>query len=235
MIFLIYMKNDAKKSVSNLKFAILATDIAIFAIVNSKLCVRLMKVNRPPHFINQPGLPGGLIHPDETADEAAKRIVEDKGFIKSKDLYLEQLFTFSHIDRDPRGRVVAVAYIALLPWDSVSDSETKSYAYWTPIEDAVNLAYDHDEILITALNRLKARLHYTTIIGKLIPSEFTLSELESVYENILGVKLDKRNFRKKILKLEIIKDTGKKRAVGAFRPATMYKMISKKVNLIEVI
>lgn len=229
------MKNEAKKSVSNLKFAILATDIAIFAIVNEKICVRLMTVNRPPHFINQPGLPGGLIHPDETSEEAAKRIVEEKGFIKSKNLYLEQLFTFSQIDRDPRGRVVAVAYITLLPWDSITVADTESYAYWTPIENAINLAYDHDEILMTAITRLRARLHYTTIIGKLLPVEFTLSELESVYENILGIKLDKRNFRKKILKLDILKDTGKKRANGAFRPATLYKMSSKKVNLIEVL
>jgi 8-oxo-dGTP diphosphatase len=224
-----------KNSSSNLKFAIIATDIAIFTIKNGKLCVRLMTVDRPPHFVNQPGLPGGLIRPDETAEESAKRIVREKGFINDKNIYLEQLFTFSRINRDPRGRVVAVAYIALVSWDKISQTDDESYAYWTPVEDAINLAYDHDEILLTAINRIKARLHYTTIIGKLLPSEFTLTELELVYENILGKKLDKRNFRKKILKIDILKPTSKKRADGAYRPALLYKMASKKVDLIEVI
>jgi 8-oxo-dGTP diphosphatase len=220
-----------------LRFAILATDIVLFTIFDGALYVRLMTVNRPPHFVHQPGLPGGLIRPDEIAEEAACRIIDEKGYINSKKVYLEQLFTFSNISRDPRGRVVAVGYIGLISEDKLTTKEkdSKGSTYWSPVHTAKHLAYDHDEILTTALKRLASRVHYTTLIGQLLPREFTLTELERAFESILGNDLDRRNFRKKILKLDIVKSTGKKRANGAFRPAELYRMTSKKVEEIEVL
>jgi len=221
----------------HLRFAVLATDVALFTMANNQLYVRLMIVNRPPYFSGVPGLPGGLIRPEETAEVAAARIIFDKGQLLSDKLHLEQLATFSRLDRDPRGRVVAVGYLGLVAYEHLvtSDQKNTETVYWAPISGATNLAYDHDEILLTALSRLRARVHYTTLIGKLLPHEFTLTELEQAYETILGTDLDKRNFRKKVLKLGIVSSTKRKRAAGAFRPAELYTMASPKVEAIEIL
>lgn len=221
----------------HVRFAVLAADVALFTVLNGKLCVRLMTVDRPPHFKAQPGLPGGLIQPSETADDTAKRIVTERGHIEPKKAHLEQLYTFSRIDRDPRGRVVAVGYLGLVSATDLSAAETINTPqhYWQPIREATRLAYDHDEILLTALTRLRSRIHYTTLICKLMPKVFTLTELEATYTQIIGTGLDKRNFRKKILKLGILEETGNKRSDGAFRPAALYRFTSNKVREIEVL
>ena len=222
---------------THLKFAVLATDVAIFTIRNNRLYVRLINVNRPPYFVNQKGLPGGLIDPKETADEAVRRHVEKKAGISADKIHVEQLYTFSAIDRDPRGRVVAVAYTALVPWEKLTATEQSDNeeSFWLPVKDATNLAYDHDEILSVAVERLRARSTYTTLISKLLPKEFTLTEMEKAYECILHEDLDKRNFRKKVLKLKIIVPLNKKREGGAFRPAELYKFASEKIKIIEIL
>src|SRR6516165_11678418 len=102
-----------------LRFAILAADTVLFTMRDGKLLVRLTKVERPPHFPDNAGLPGGLLHPLETAEDAAMRHVEEKAGIARRKIYLEQLYTFSKVDRDPRGRVVAVAYCGLVPWETL--------------------------------------------------------------------------------------------------------------------
>lgn len=231
----------------NIRFAVLAADSALFTIRERMLYVRLIRVERPPHFPDNPGLPGGLIAPQETAEEAARRHIETKALVAADKPYVEQLYTFSDVGRDPRGRVVAVAYLALVPWEKLTDEERRDTedAYWAPVSSgasrggpvarAKRLAYDHDEILATALERLKSRVRYTTLIGKLTPSEFTLTELEQSYECILGKDLDKRNFRKKILKVKVLKELAKKRSGGAFRPAKLYRFSSPNVDEIEVL
>jgi 8-oxo-dGTP diphosphatase len=227
------MKPDS----SHIKFAVLASDTAVFTVRDGELLVRLVNVDRPPHFKNIPGLPGGLLTPTETADEAALRHVEEKAHIKASKLYVEQLYTFSAVDRDPRGRVVAVAYIALIPWENLSATEQLGTdgAQWVSVSSAHKLAYDHDEILTIAVNRLRSRSTYTTVVSKLMPSEFTLSELEKTYEGILKTRFDKRNFRKKILKLKILKELPHKRTGTAFRPAALYTFTSPKVKEIEIL
>lgn len=224
-------------SSEHLRFAVIATDIAMFTIRDGELLVRLIRVHRPPHFPNTKGLPGGLIHPSETAEQTSLRLIEQKGGIESGKTYIEQLYTFSSINRDPRGRVVAVAYIAFVPWSKLSDAERADTddAWWTPVSRAKHLAYDHNEILTLALKRLSSRLTYTTLIQKVMPSEFTLTELEQAYATILGKNLDKRNFRKKILKLKVLKTLPKKRGGGRFRPARLYAFVSKEIRDIEVI
>jgi len=222
---------------AHIKFATIAADTALFTIRDGMLVVRAIRVMRPPHFPDNAGLPGGLIAPKETAEEAARRHVTAKTSIATSGVYFEQLYTFSDIKRDPRGRVVAVAYLALVPWEKLSDAEREDgdESYWLPVSRARALAYDHDEILKTALVRLKSRLRYTTLIGKLMPSEFTLTELERTYESILGKDLDKRNFRKKILKLKVLKELSRKRSGGRSRPARLYCFASRTVQEIEVI
>jgi len=221
----------------HLRFAVLATDVDIFTVKDNRLMVRLIKVNRPPHFKNMSGLPGGLIAQKETAEEAARRLIRDKAHLDDKKIHLEQLYTFSQVDRDPRGRVVAVAYLALVPWEKLSTKEQgdTDETWWSEITQARNLAYDHDEILLTSISRLKSRVTYTTLMGKIMPKEFTLTELEQAYENTLNIDLDKRNFRKKILKLKIVTELPNKRRGGKFRPAQLYKFSAEKVSEINII
>lgn len=229
------MKNT--ENPSPLHVAILATDVALFTIKDDALFVRLITVDRPPHFKNTPGLPGGLIDAKETAEQAASRHLNIKAGIDSEKVHLEQLYTFSALNRDPRGRVVAVAYLALIPWEQLSPDERQDTetAYWYKVQGLKGLAYDHDEILNAALQRLRSRIHYTTLIGKLLPKEVTLTDLETAYELLLGTDLDKRNFRKKILKLNILKELPKKRTGGSFRPAQLYTFASSAVKEIEML
>ncbi|MDO8518158.1 MAG: NUDIX domain-containing protein [bacterium] len=221
----------------HLRFAVLATDTVLITINNGELLVRLVGVNRPPHFVDAKGLPGGLLHPHETAEQATVRHLTEKAHVDASKAYIEQLYTFSNVDRDPRGRVVAVVYLALIPWEKLSAIEKTDTpeSWWAPVTQAKKLAYDHDEILAVALARLRSRITYTTLINKLMPREFTLTELEHAYESILKTDLDKRNFRKKILKLGILAPLPHKKSGGRFRPAQLYRFASEKVTEIEVL
>ncbi len=227
----------AKAPVPKLRFAVIATDIALFSIKDNQLYVRLTAVDRPPYYIKSRGLPGGLIDPKETAEEATIRHLKHKTHIDTEKIYIEQLYTFSKIDRDPRGRVVAVAYLALVPWEALSDDERidSKDSWWSKISEVGTLAYDHNEILKVATSRLQSRITYTTLISKLLSDEFTLTELEKAYGTILKTGLDKRNFRKKILKLKILKELPRKRSGGRSRPAQLYRFTSSKVAEIEVL
>src|SRR5215510_984083 len=220
-----------------LRFAILAADAALFTLHEGRLLVRLVKVQRPPHFPDHAGLPGGLLHPTETAEEAVVRHIEGKAHIGAKRVHLEQLYTFSAVDRDPRGRVVAVAYYGLVPWNKLSaDEQTNRVdAWWIRLHAARRLTYDHDDILAMALARLRSRVAYTTLMQKLMPDEFTLTDLEQAYETVLGTDLDKRNFRKKILKLGVLTELPRRRTGGRFRPAQLFRFAGQKVKEIEVL
>lgn len=230
-------KNSQLNNEAHLHFAVLATDVAILTLRDDEVLVRLMDVNRPPHFSHIPGLPGGLIRPDETAEEAVRRIIREKAELSPSRTHIEQLYTFSKTDRDPRGRVVAVAYSAYIPWEMLSTNERKNqeHLWWEPIKKAKRLAYDHDEILKTAIQRMHARVQYTTLVSQLMPDEFTLTELEKGYEAILGKDLDKRNFRKKLQKLKLLEDTGKMTSGEKWRPAKIYKFKKKGVEEIEML
>lgn len=231
------MKKGSIQDSTHLQFAVLATDVTLFTCRDGELLVRLVVVDRPPYFVNAKGLPGGLIDPKETAEDAVKRHIATKVKIAQEKIYTEQLYTFSELDRDPRGRVVAVAYLALVPWEKLSPSEQAhtTETWWSTLREARNLAYDHDHILDISVRRLRSRVSYTTLISKLMPREFTLTELEHAYEALVKSNLDKRNFRKKILKLGILTPLAHKRTSGAFRPAQLYKFASEKVHEIEVL
>ncbi len=235
------MTNKSSKNHINapkdLIFAILASDVVLWTINEGKLLVRLIPVNVPPHFIDKAGAPGGLIKPSETAEQAARRLIESKGKVGSGKIYLEQLYTFSEIKRDPRGRVVAVAYTGIVPWDSLSTTEQENTkeVWWAEIGKLPSLAYDHKEIISTSLERLQSRIAYTTLIAQFMPKEFTLTELEKAYELILGKDIDKRNFRKKILALGLLKELPKERRGQKHRPAKLYSFKSLETKVIEVL
>lgn len=215
----------------SLRFAVLATDVIAFRLHKRELEVLLIPVIIP-EYLGMQGLPGGLIKPEETAEQAALRVLTDKGGLIGT--HLEQLYTFSDVDRDPRGRVVSVAYLALMA-PGESEVRADSAVRWCPIRSLPTLAYDHTKIVALALERLRARIEYTTIIRHLLSREFTLTELQEAYESILEHPLDKRNFRKKILALGLISETGRKRTQGASRPAELYQFAHKGVRTIEIL
>ncbi len=211
-----------------LKFAVLAVDVVLCTVADGVLKTLLMKVERPPYFKNIWGFPGGLIKPSETAEEAAARIVSEKGGIKGA--YLEQLATFSQVDRDPRGRVVSVAYLGLIAPQDIARSrglKTETETEWCPVLKLPHLAYDHDELAQSAYKRLQAKIGYTNIVCKLLPREFSQSELQGVYEIILNKKFDKRNFRKKVHELKLVQRTGHIRREGAHRPAELFRFSAR--------
>ncbi len=199
------------------------TDIVIFTIRDDELKVLLIYRALPP-YKNEWALPGGFIKEEESLEEGARRELEEETGVKK--VFLEQLYTFGQPDRDPRERVITVAYYALVPSDELeiraaSDAES---VRWFRIKKLPDLAFDHKRILKMAYERLTAKLDYSTIAFQFMPKDFTLSELQHVYEVILREPIDKRNFRKRTLSLNLIKETGKERKAGAHRPAKLYRV-----------
>ena len=199
------------------------TDIVIFTIREDELKVLLIKRALPPHR-NQWALPGGFIEIDESLEEGARRELKEETGVTN--VFLEQLYTFGEPKRDPRERVITVAHYALVPSKilepkAASDAESVS---WFGMKKLPDLAFDHKEILKMAHERLIAKLDYSTIAFQFMKKDFTLSELQHVYEVILREPIDKRNFRKRVLNLNLIKDTGKEKREGAHRPAKLYRV-----------
>jgi 8-oxo-dGTP diphosphatase len=208
-------------------------DITIFTVRNDELNVLLIKRAEQP-FQGEWALPGGFVTEDEGLEEAAAReLVEETGV---SDVYLEQLFTFGAPGRDPRGHTVTVAYSALIPSDNLeltASTDAEGVA-WFAIDKLPDLAFDHDEILEVAHDRLVAKLEYSTIAFQLMPESFTLTELQHVYELIERKEIDKRNFRKRILALDVIESTGEEKREGPHRPAKLYRVIDRsKVDVIK--
>jgi len=237
-MYIIHYVDMKKEKINNdIQFAILATDVAILTLRNDELYIKLINVDRPPYFVGIGGLPGGLVAPKETALDAATRHSKEKAHIDPEKLHMEQLYTFSDVNRDPRGRVVSVGYLALVPWDSLSVSEQKDTkeTWWAKAIMSKKLAYDHNRIIDMAISRLRSRITYTTLISKILPKEFTLTELEKSFESVLGKDIDKRNFRKKIEKLGILKELDKMRRGQKHRPASLYSFKSASVREIDVL
>ncbi|MBI5044494.1 MAG: NUDIX hydrolase [Candidatus Levybacteria bacterium] len=205
-----------------------SVQVLIFSINKGKLEIVLIKRMREP-FKDYFSIPGDIITVEESLNDAAKRILYEKTGIKN--VYLGQLETFGEVNRDPRGRVIAVAYYSLLPHNSVDLSKAPNglHASWIPVEKLSKLAFDHEEIIKTAIKRIKSKLLYSNIAGTLLPESFRLSELQKAYEIILEEKIDKRNFRKKMLSLDVIESTGEIYKLGNHRPAMLYKFKSKEL------
>jgi len=221
------------------------TDVIVFTFQSEELRVLLVQRRRKP-FVDAWALPGGFVEMDETLEDAAQRELTEETNVR--DIYLEQLYTFGDPGRDPRGRVISVAYMALLSLDqaaaqAVRAGDDAGDARWWNVYAPPPLAFDHDRILDYALQRLRWKLEWTALGFLLLPEEFTLSELQKVYETVLDQPLDKRNFRRKMLSATtqdddcpstaVLEETGNYRE-GDHRPAKLYRFSARAIELEQV-
>jgi 8-oxo-dGTP diphosphatase len=202
-------------------------DVVIFALREDVLQVLLIRRGIPP-FEGKWALPGGFVRDGESLDAAALRELEEETGVR--DVYLEQLYTFGEPLRDPRGRVVTVAYYALLTGlgSPVRPGADAGAARWFPVSERPRLAFDHDRILAYALERLRNKLEYTTVGFQLLPRKFSLGQLQRVYEAVLGRSLDKRNFRRKMSLLGVLKPLEEWTTEGANRPAQLHTFSARR-------
>jgi 8-oxo-dGTP diphosphatase len=207
--------------------AALTVDCVVFGFDQEELKLLLIQRGLEP-FKGRWALPGGFVRVDETLDEAARRELEEEAGLKN--IFLEQLYSFGAIDRDPRERVVTVAYYALVKLSdhSARAATDAAEAEWFPISKIPKLAFDHSQILQSALDRLRAKVRYEPIGFELLPREFTLTQLQNLYETVLGTPLDKRNFRKKVLGFDLLKPLKQKQLTGRHRPAQLFRFDADK-------
>jgi len=196
-------------------------DIVLLTLMGGVLHVALPVREKEP-FAGRPALVGGFVHAEEdrNLEDAAARILRDKAGIE--DIYVEQLATFGGIDRDPRGWSVGVAYLALVPHTVLAASPIDLNL--VPVDEVPTLPFDHGRILATALNRLRGKGAYSTLPARLLPKVFTLSEMHSVYEQVMDTKIDLNSFRRKVLDLDIVKETSQKRILQSARPAKQFRL-----------
>jgi len=209
--------------------AALTVDVVVFALDDEDLKVMLIQRDLAP-YAGQWALPGGFVRVDETLDDAARRELQEETGLK--EIFLEQLYTFGAVKRDPRERVVTIAYYALvnLVGHDVHASTDARNAAWFPINDLPKLAFDHDHILKAAYDRLRGKVRYQPIGFELLPEKFTLRQLQHLYEVILDRELDKRNFRKKVLSMGIVKETSDIEKDVAHRAARLFRFDKHKYD-----
>jgi 8-oxo-dGTP diphosphatase len=204
----------------------LTVDCVVFGLDDEDLKVLLIQRGLPP-FEGRWALPGGFVRIGETLEEAARRELSEETGVG--DVYLEQLYTFGDLDRDPRERVVTVAYYALvnLRDHKVQAATDARNAAWFAAEDLPRLAFDHGRIVRLAHERLQGKVRYQPIGFELLPEKFTLSQLQTLYEKVLGRPLDKRNFRKKILTMGVLEELDEIETDVAHRAARLYRFDKK--------
>lgn len=199
----------------------LAVDCVVFGVHEGRLLVLLIRRGQAP-FRGDWAIPGGFVEVQESLDDAARRELHEETGLTN--VYLEQLYTFGSVHRDPRERVVSVAYYALVrrvEHHGVAASDA-AQAEWFPVDELPSLAFDHGEVLQTALARLRAKIRYQPIGFELLPKKFTLTQLQQLYATVLGRDIDKRNFRKKLLATRLLKPL-EEFASGRHRSARLYR------------
>jgi len=213
---------------------LVTVDNVIFTISENQVQVLLIKRNADP-FKWTRAIPGWFVLESEDCEQAAYRELQEETNVKN--VYLEQLYTFSDVKRDPRGRVISIAYMALVARENmtIKAGSDAAEANFFPIENLPKLAFDHKKILGYALQRLRRKIEYTNVAQYILPKKFTLSELQKVYEIVLGQDIDVRNFRKKVDKIWLVKATWEKEIGVKYRPAKLYKFVESKLKIVEVL
>ena len=204
---------------------LIAVLVVIFTVADGDLQALLIHRSGEP-YRGFWAIPGGRLNAGEPLfDAATRKLVDETGV---RDVYLEQLYTFSHLDEVTPGSAVAVVYFALVDRERARLADRADWRpAWFSMRRLPELAFRNDEVLDYALERLRYKLEYTNVAYSLLPERFTLSHLQRVYESILDRKLDKRNFRKRMLSLGLIEMTGEQQAEGAGRPARLYRFSSR--------
>lgn len=209
-------------------------DIAIFTVINKEVKVLLVRRANKPN-IGQWMLPGGGVYNDESIDFAAARELAAKTGIKN--VYLEQVYAFGDPKRDPRLRLASIAYLALVDSERITvfkKTEKILDSRWFKINKIPHLLFDHNEILKHCIDRLRKRMISSNIAVDILSRYFTLPELQQLYETILDKKIDRRNFRKKFLSLDLLKKVNKIQKTGR-RPADLYTFKQQKIQNIEIL
>ncbi|MGE0201845.1 MAG: NUDIX domain-containing protein [Candidatus Melainabacteria bacterium] len=223
--------HDESTELSTYETPLVTVDIVLFSIIDNSLRVLLIKRKDPP-FEHHWALPGGFIHVGETLADAAARILFEETNVK--DIYFDQLGAFGAPERDPRARVITISFYALVSAQrlQVQAKDKAEDLGWHCVTDLPLLAFDHEKIFSFALLRLKDTLEIGTssVAYQLLPEKFTLTELQRVYELIISKQLDKRNFRKKMLSVGILEETGETKMEGYHRPAALYRFTSRSLS-----
>ena len=206
----------------------LTVDCIVFGL-DAELELKIMLIKRDiSPFQGEWAIPGGFVRMDETLEQAALRELREETGIH--DVFLEQLYTFGDLERDPRDRTITVSYYALinLVEQQIQAATDASEANWFRISEIPKLAFDHDRILQTAIARLRGKIRYEPIGFELLPQKFTLTQLQRLYETVLDRQLDKRNFRKKILSMDLLIDTNELEQGVSHRAAKLYRFDENK-------
>ena len=204
---------------------LIAVLVVIFTVTEGELRVLLIYRSAEP-YRDRWAIPGGRLRPGESlVDAATRKLLDETGL---QDVFLEQLYTFGDLDDVTPGGSIAVCYFALVDSARARLAERPDWRpEWSPMRKLPTLAFRNEEVLHYALERLRNKLEYTNVAYSLLPGSFTLTQLQRVYESILARPLDKRNFRKRMLSLGIIEETGQRQAEGAGRPAMLYRFRSR--------
>jgi 8-oxo-dGTP diphosphatase len=209
--------------------SVFSIDCVIFAFEAGELKILLIERNEDP-YKGALALPGYIVEQEEGLDDAAERILYELTGLR--DLHMQQFHTFGEVNRHPQGRVITVAYYALIRLTGQKEvrpiTQVARKAFWHPVNELPKLAFDHSEIFKTGFNKIRRRLNYQPIAFELLPEKFTLTQLQSLYEAVLSKKLDKRNFRKKMLSYGFLKELDEKQKGVSYRAAKLYKFDRRK-------
>jgi len=209
--------------------SVFSTDCVIFGFEGGELKVLLIERNEEP-FKDWYALPGYIVEQDESLDGAAERILYELTGLR--DLPIRQFHTFGEVNRHPQGRVITVGYFALIRINGQKElrpvTNFARRAFWHPVNDLPKLAFDHTEIFKRAFKKIRTKMNYEPIAFELLPEKFTLTQLQSLYEAVLSKKLDKRNFRKKMLSYGYLKELNEKQKGVSYRAASLYKFDRRK-------
>lgn len=206
------------------------TDCVIFGFDGSELQVLLIERGIEP-FKGKWAFPGGFLNMDETAREGALRELKEETGLENA--YIEQFNTYSDPGRDPRERVITIAHYALVRIQEVKGGDDATKAQWFPIDEVPQLAFDHDKILRDAMRKLRERIHFEPIGFELLPEKFTMRDLQILYESILGVKFDRRNFAKKMMHYELLNQLDETVRPTAKRDALLYSFNKENYELFK--
>lgn len=225
---------EYSQNIFNLTIPVLALDIVIFTVYKDKLCVVLVNKQDEPES-GKLILPGWVVRSTVSLEDNFDKILQTKTGISW--VYKEQLYTFWNPDRDPRWHVVSVSYYALVWWEKFLNQIDLTKVQIVEFDKLISsqIWFDHLEIIKYAKQRLNWKLEYTNISQNILPKYFTFSQLQKVYEIVLGKEIDKRNFRKKILSLDIIKETWEVDRIMSNRPSKLYEFIDKDLKIIDIL